>query len=220
MQVRNTSRYDADLVRRLVEFGMAGLDTERLAVHVKNCRHAYRGRAYFGVPACSPWSRHGGVDRLITIGLGAPEKFPCDNLAARVRWLRVDPGALPSDPRAPAGRFPVTASTAGPSPNLGGGERQFSARGRLRRRSRVVAGRRVVWLERCVIGRHPYGGKRSPYIRVVDWQEALVAVAAHEARHLWQERHGKPRSEVDCERSAAARLEEYRKFIARSASSA
>src|SRR6059036_994520 len=110
MRFRNTSRYDCEEVRRLVEFGMAEIDAGRVAVHVKNCRHAYRGRAYFGIPACSPWSRDGGVDRLVTIGLGAPEKFPCDNLTARARWLRLDPAPGPGPA---AGHAPTPA----PSPN-------------------------------------------------------------------------------------------------------
>jgi hypothetical protein len=58
--------------------------------------------------------------------------------------------------------------------------------------------------------RHPYGGKRSPLIVVNDWREALVAIAAHEARHIHQHRRKKPLSEVDCERFAAKALERYR----------
>jgi hypothetical protein len=58
--------------------------------------------------------------------------------------------------------------------------------------------------------RHPYGGKRSPLIRMNDWREALVAVAAHEARHLWQFATDARRSEVDAEQFAAQRLAAYR----------
>ena len=57
---------------------------------------------------------------------------------------------------------------------------------------------------------HPYGGKRSPLIEHRNWREALVAVAAHEARHIWQYQHNKSRSEVDAERFAAKRLSAYR----------
>jgi hypothetical protein len=45
---------------------------------------------------------------------------------------------------------------------------------------------------------------------MTDWREALVAVAAHEARHLWQFAAGAPRSEVDAERHAATHLAAYR----------
>jgi hypothetical protein len=184
MQIKNTSHYpDAEVVA-LVEVGMQGVDTARLAVHVKNYRHAYRGRAYNGVPSCSPCARQGCVDRLVTIGIGAPEKFPCDNLITRGRWRRVTPGLAPED-------TPV------------------------RRRRRTVHGRQEQWLERWVVEQHPYGGKRAPRIEVRDWREAIVAVAAHEARHVWQYQCGQPRSEVDCERFAAARLQAFREATAR-----
>jgi hypothetical protein len=61
-----------------------------------------------------------------------------------------------------------------------------------------------------VVTDQPYGGKRAPLIEVHDWREALVVVASHEARHVHQFRHGKPRSEVDAERFAAKALERYR----------
>jgi hypothetical protein len=51
---------------------------------------------------------------------------------------------------------------------------------------------------------------RSPIVEFADWREALVAVAAHEARHIWQYQFDRPRGEVDAELRAAARLEEYR----------
>ncbi len=57
---------------------------------------------------------------------------------------------------------------------------------------------------------HAYGGKRSPRIDHASWQEGLVAVTAHEARHIQQFRLKKRISEVDCEKFAAARLDAYR----------
>src|SRR5262249_60121909 len=98
MRLKNTSRYPSETVRALIDFAMRGIDPATLAVHVKNSRIAYRGRAYNGIPACSPAARQEGVARLVTIGIGAAEKFPCDNMTARVRWRAVRPGQ-PYDPR-------------------------------------------------------------------------------------------------------------------------
>lgn len=61
--------------------------------------------------------------------------------------------------------------------------------------------------------KHPYGGKRSPFIVHNDWKEGLIAIAAHEARHIYQYRNGKSRSEVDAEKFAAKRLDAYRKMM-------
>lgn len=58
---------------------------------------------------------------------------------------------------------------------------------------------------------HAYGGKRSPRIDMLTWEEGLLCVAAHEARHIWQFRNGRRVSEIDCERFALRRLEEWRK---------
>jgi hypothetical protein len=52
--------------------------------------------------------------------------------------------------------------------------------------------------------------KRSPLVEVACWREALVTVAAHEAKHIEQYRRGEPRSEVACELFAAWVLEVYR----------
>lgn len=181
MHFKNTSRYPHEEVCRLIQLGMDELDTSSVAVNVKNSRLAYRGRAYLGVPRCSPFARVPELDRLVTIGIGRPEQFPCDNMVARVRWIRLRPGERPSDDTP------------------------------LRRCRRRVRSGWETWFERAEIVRHPYGGKSSPHIQLADWREALVAVAAHEGRHLWQYRHELPRSEVDCERYAAVRLEAYRR---------
>ena len=144
MRLKNTSRYPDDAVRRLVTIALLGIDARRLAVNVKNSRRPYRGRTYATVPSISPISAEPDMDRLVTIGIGAPECFPLDTAIG-------ERGAL-----------------------------------------------------------HGYGGKRSPIITMNDWREALVAVAAHEGRHVWQLQHEAPGSEVDAERFAAARLDEYR----------
>ncbi len=56
-----------------------------------------------------------------------------------------------------------------------------------------------------------YSGLRTaPWITVQDWRERLVALAAHEAYHIHQFRHGIRRSEVQAERWALQRLGEWR----------
>ena len=76
-------------------------------------------------------------------------------------------------------------------------------------RHRVTARGKDVY-ERCEIQRHPYGGVSSPLIEMNDWKEALIAVAAHEARHIHQFRNRLPASEIDCERFAAETIQRYR----------
>lgn len=144
MRLKNTSRYPDDAVLQLVIIALRGINARRLAVNVKNSRRPYRGRTYATVPSISPVSAEPDIERLVTIGIGAPECFPLDTAIGQ-------PGTL-----------------------------------------------------------HGYGGKRSPIITMNDWREALVAVAAHEARHVWQFEHEAPGSEIDAERFAAARLDEYR----------
>jgi len=51
---------------------------------------------------------------------------------------------------------------------------------------------------------------RSPEVLLADWRSALVYVAAHEARHVEQFVRKAPKSEVDCNRFAAALLERWR----------
>ena len=176
LHFQNTSRYDEDEAIELVGFALEGTDHSRLAVHLKNSRRPYRGRAYDGVPAASPVSRNRDVRWLVTLGLGAPGLFPVDNLLQTARWspLRGEPGPGEVLRRAPRGRH----------------------RGRLERR---------------VVSTHAYWGKRSPPLTLATWREALVAVAAHEGRHVWQFQSTAPRSEVDAERWAAERLAAFRR---------
>jgi hypothetical protein len=52
--------------------------------------------------------------------------------------------------------------------------------------------------------------KTAPAIVVADRREELMHLAAHEARHTHQFRHGLSRSEIDAERWAHARLADWR----------
>lgn len=54
-------------------------------------------------------------------------------------------------------------------------------------------------------------GNRYPFFTYRTWQEVIIHLAAHEARHIHQFRHGKRCSEVDCERFAEAAILRYRK---------
>lgn len=179
MLLTNTSRYSDHEVRALVEFGMAETNHSGLAVRVRNSQRAYRGRAYDGVPPLSPLASDPSVVRLVTLGLGAPDHFPCSTAMTSARWLRlppeIDPRSLP--------------------------------RGHVRRTRRKGA---RYEFERRVVRTHGYGGVRAPIVEYRDWQEALVAVAAHEARHIWQYQHERPRSEVAAEVYGSGRLAQFR----------
>ncbi len=180
--LKNTSRYPTDEVRELIAFAVDEISLAQVAIHVKNCRYAYAGRAYNGVPGISSAAKSGTVQKLITIRIGAPDKFPVDNMCTTWKYHPWQaPDVLP-----PAGFTPGRW-----------GQRVRKARG----------GYEVRYLEPR---RHPYGGQRAPLITMADWREALVAVAAHEARHIWQYQAKARRSEVDAEHFAALRLEMYR----------
>lgn len=181
MRIKNTSHYPDSEVRELVTFAMKGVDTRRVMVRVKNSRSAYRGMAYHGVPYESPAYRMKSVDNLITIGIGAPDKFPVDNMVSKSRWIEVSQDEY---------------------------DRLTEAERRKLRHWTYSDGRSRY--QREDVARHPYGGKRSPLIVMETWQEGLVAVAAHEARHHYQHMHGKSGSEVDAEKHAAKVLARYR----------
>lgn len=62
--------------------------------------------------------------------------------------------------------------------------------------------------------RHPGAGTSFPVRRFDDWREALVFLAAHEAKHIEQYRENLPRSEVRCDVFAQHMLDRYRKRTA------
>lgn len=74
MRLKNTSRYDTEEARELIEFGMRGVNTAHVAVHLKNSQHAHAGMSYDGVPGMA--RTVASARDLITLRLGAPEKFP------------------------------------------------------------------------------------------------------------------------------------------------
>jgi hypothetical protein len=190
----STCRYPVDQVRTLVEFAMAEIDHSQLAVRVKNTRDAYRGRAYDGVPGLSTAARIPGMTRLVTIGIGAPAGFPTTNEVRSARWRKV------RDDESLAG---VRASELRVAPSSATG------RGTNLQRTRSGTSPR---LERREVRTHGYGGIGSPIVSMIDWREALVAVAAHEAWHISQFQRQAPRSEVEAERYSAGRLALWREW--------
>lgn len=58
--------------------------------------------------------------------------------------------------------------------------------------------------------RHHGAGPLFPVRRFGDWREALVFLAAHEAKHIEQYREGLPHSEVSCDAFAIYILNRYR----------
>ena len=75
--IQNTSRYPDEEVAELVQFALDEIDTRRVCVNVKNTGGTRRGRAYPGIPSISNAPR--GSKYLITIGIGAPERFPFED---------------------------------------------------------------------------------------------------------------------------------------------
>lgn len=85
MILKNASRYPTAEIRRLLAFAADGFDLRRVAVHVKNSQHAYRGMAYERVPRIA--NAAASATRLVTVGIGDPEKFPADNMRVTKRWV-------------------------------------------------------------------------------------------------------------------------------------
>lgn len=155
-----------------------------VAFNVRNSSRAYAGRAYFPVPRISRWYGHPDAASLIVLRVGAPASFPTTNLTTTIR------------------KTPLTAWLPANAAFPTGDDIRYQ---------RQKQGRRVLWRAvRITVSRHPYGGMRSPLIEMHTWQECLVALAAHEARHIAQFRAHARQSEAACEQYAAARLAHYR----------
>lgn len=184
-------------VEAIVRFALEGTDAGDVVVRVKNSsKDGYHGRAYGGIPQIAgPRPTKGRPMRnpltadfpearyLIVLRLGPDTSFPNGNVHDRWRWTA---WAEPDAPR-PRG---WTSAWFGQV-----------RRNRLKRITAVRWGRVV---------RGPYGGRGSPEFTVVDWREALVAVAAHEIRHIEQFRYDLRHSEVDAEKAALVALTRWR----------
>lgn len=171
-------------VETIVRFAMSGADAGDVVVRVKNsAKPGYHGRAYAGVPVRSPTRDLVGARYLVVLRLGPDASFPNGNVHDRWRWSRWAPIEVPRPRDWTADWFAQIR------------------RNRLGRVSAVRWGRVV---------RGPYGGRGAPIFSVADWREALVAVAAHEIRHIEQFRYDWPHSEVDAERASADALARWR----------
>lgn len=153
MSIYNTSKYPTNEIRDLILFGMKGIKTDDVFVHVKHTsQKTFRGLAHRIVPYSSKAHK-----------LKKQYKYQITIAIGHASW------------------FPVST-----------GRRVYKRNGQVE-----------------IVG---YGGKASPVYTVNNWQEAFVAVAAHEARHIYQFRKGKRVSEPDCEKWALRRLEAFRKL--------
>lgn len=189
MYLKNTSRYSTDVVRALVAFAGSDFDLRSVAVNVKNCSGAYRGRAYSKVPHVA--NVHSDAKRLVIVAIGAPGKFPISNMITKKRWVDV------------AGPVPLESVR-----KATWNTREFWVNHRSMHST--INGVEMVKITKLVVERHPYGGKTSPEIIKADWQEAMVAIAAHEFCHIHQFQNRLPRSEVQAERVAARVLAAFR----------
>jgi hypothetical protein len=108
------------------------------------------------------------------------------------------PGALkPQPPARPLGRS-GTARRSRPRPRVAPGVRHLIT-------LRIPAHPdRVEGYPRTLVY------KKTVPIHVTTWQEQLVALAAHEARHVWQHHTGRAAGEVDAERWALRVLDAWR----------
>lgn len=197
MLFRNSCRYPDDEVRRIVDLAAVDFDLARVAVHVKNCAAAYRGRAYSRVPRISDVPRTAAM--LVTLRVGPPERYPTNNLVHTRRWVDE-----PYDDVPDRGFVEKVLGIAHGTP-------EYKAWWRGHRIWTVHRGGvQVNRVQRLVERTAPYGGRGSPLIEVADWREGLVALAAHEFNHIRQFQNRWPCSEVECERVAAKRLASFR----------
>lgn len=187
MYIKTTLRYPEEEILRLVELA-ASLSKAYLGstqLNIKNGACAYAGRAYSSVPSIS--NADPDAKYLVTIRIGEEWRFPKDNLVSSFTWEKHSYSVYKYRPKKNPG---VWRGAGG-----------------------LVKGKWKTWMEKRIETMHPYGGKSSPYMQYLTWQEALVAVAAHEFNHIHQYQHDLPRSEVECERAAFHALTVYRVSI-------
>jgi hypothetical protein len=198
--LKNTSRYPDDQVRRLLDYASEGFDLRRIAVHLKNSKHAYAGMAYEKVPRIA--NAASSAKHLVTLRIGPPDKFPVDNVRRTIRWVD-----LPYEDIPDRGFVEDVLGIPYDTPEYNAWWREHRIWTCYR------CGVQVTRVQRMVREQHPYGGKGSPLIEMRDWREGLVGLAAHEFCHIYQFQNNLPRSEVQAERASAKRLETYRASV-------
>jgi len=90
MIIRNTSRYPTAEIEALIHFAAEGLNTAGVCINVRNGSGTIAGYAYSKVPRISNAPK--SCKYLVTLRIGAPDKFPCDNVRTYRRWVRVKDG--------------------------------------------------------------------------------------------------------------------------------
>jgi hypothetical protein len=182
VKIINASQYPDGVVLRLIRYAFAGIPATGVGVFVRNCDgHAGRGLAYNGLPRerratlrhC-PYLPSDGVTRYVSLEMGGPERFPSTNVMPRItarRQVRLTDDVLFDEQGRPRTGKDAMAYLTG---LLAVGERVR----RVDKRGRYATVASYVDM--------PYGGRGSPLITYHDWQEGIVAYAAHEARHIWQ----------------------------------
>lgn len=184
MYLRITSKHPKAEVEALVRFAAEPYDLRRVCVNVKNSQHAYRGRAYSSVPRAYSNAPR-TARRLVVIAVGNAEKFSQPKTNLYTTYRWV---------------------------RVEEGESYEASE--VRSCGKMVDGVLEHWLERRIVTKVPYGGKKSPLITFTSWQEAMVGIAAHEFHHIHQFQNKLRCAERYCERAAAEALERYRATLA------
>lgn len=193
LRISRSISADHAQIERLVAAGFAGLDHERVAVHLKARGRRVLWLVECGRPLCGRraamvngrrnhvLSRRIDAARLAGRGHGPPQRLA--EPAQPAMTGRAYDG-VPSISSAPPGTRYLITLIVPPAPQDD------------------TAGRYPL--------RHHYHRARSVApVLLPDWRAELVHLVAHEAAHVAQFRAGRPRSEVECERWAALRVGEW-----------
>jgi hypothetical protein len=213
MLIANSSRYPTDDVVKMVRYAFSATPCGHVGVEVYDLigtLDSAKGRAYPRVPSNSTFYGVSGISAVVKLEIGPPNAYPSDNLYVRTVGKR---------------SIPMTADLIyDDDGELRSGPQLVEAVRPLLREHEIVVGakNKMIRVEKRV--RMPYGGRGSPEFYYLDWQEGLIAFAAHEARHIWQFnrrmqewRQGVPRgkmtptSEDDAERVALRVLTAFRR---------
>lgn len=203
-------------IERLVRLGLAGVSGAPVEVHVRARHPRVRWVVYAAARASTghvcALRQLSAVQRGRDVAAGIPVPAVAGPLLTGWATRRSDlVGEL--DAHAP---FAWERRVAWARDTVGG--RTFSVapgdrRGvlRLARGARFLVTLQIpVRLDRASAYPRSIVYKKTVPVSVASWQEELLHVAAHEARHVWQHLNHKPRSEVDAERWALAAVAEAR----------